>query len=74
MKTLFFLLVALLLSSFAPVDPVTFKLTFVTIMAIVTGVWEIVGRAIPSVGQITVIGKIIEILNWLSNFLNNKKK
>lgn len=74
MKTIFFLLVVLLLSSFAPVDPVTIKLTFVTIMAILTGVWEIVGRAIPSLGQITVIGKIIEVLNWLSNFLNHKKK
>jgi hypothetical protein len=74
MKTIFFLLVAMLLSSFSTPDPVTFQLNFVTIMVIITGIWEIVGRAIPSIGQITVIGKIIEILNWLSNFLNNKKK
>jgi hypothetical protein len=73
MKTVLFLLVALLLSSFVAPDPVTFKLNFVTIMLIITGIWEVIGRAIPSVGQITVIGKIIEILNWLSNFLNNKK-
>jgi hypothetical protein len=73
MKTIFFLLVALLLSSFVTPDPVTFKLNFVTIMLIITGIWEVVGRARPSIGQITVIGKIIEILNWLSNFLNNKK-
>lgn len=49
------------------------NLTFIQIMAIITGIWEVIGRIIPSVGQITVIGKIIEILNWLSNFLNRKK-
>jgi hypothetical protein len=73
MKTVFLLLLAILLSSFVTPDPVTFKLNFVTIMLIITGIWEVIGRAIPSVGQITVIGKIIEILNWLSHFLNNKK-
>jgi len=73
MKTLLFLLAMLLLSSFTRivVDPVNIGLPL--ILALITGIWEVVGRLIPSVGQITIIGKIIELLNGLSNLLNRKK-
>jgi hypothetical protein len=74
MKNLFFLLGLLLLCSFAPVDTPSAPLSAGLILAILTGIWEVIGRLIPSVGQITVIGKILEILTWISNFLNNKKK
>jgi hypothetical protein len=68
---LYFLL--LTLSSFAlnAMEPI--HVTIPLVLAILTGIWEVIGRLIPSLGQITAIGKIIEILNWLSNFLNRKK-
>jgi hypothetical protein len=71
-KILFITLFCLVVCSSATTVP-ALKLDFVTLMAIIAGVWEVIGRAIPSVGQITVIGKLIEILSWLSNFLNHKK-
>jgi len=73
MKNLILLLVVILLSSFTTTAPATFSIDFVTIMAIIAGIWEVIGRLLPSVGQITLIGKLIEILSWLSNFLNHKK-
>jgi hypothetical protein len=73
MKKVLFLLALVILCSFAPAESEPIKLSFPIIMAILTGVWEVIGRVIPSVGQITVIGKVIEILSWISNFLNRKK-
>lgn len=74
MKAFFFCLLAFLLMSFAPEGSEPFKLTLPIIAALVAGIWEVVGRIVPSLGQITVIGKLIEILSWISNFLNHKKR
>lgn len=73
MKAFVLFLFAFLLCSFAPDGSGSSPITFPVIMALVAGIWEVVGRIIPSVGQITVIGKVIEILSWISNFLNRKK-
>lgn len=73
MKNILFLLAIVLLSSFAPAESEPVTLTAPIILAILTGIWEVVGRIIPSVGQITVIGKVLDILSWISNFLNRKK-
>jgi hypothetical protein len=73
MKTFLSFLVFLLLCSFSPVEAGTEPISAGIILAILTGIWEVIGRLIPSVGQITVIGKILEILTWISNFLNRKK-
>jgi len=73
-KYLFLLFTVLLFSSFAPEAVPATKIGIPLVLAILTGLWELVGRLIPSVGQITVIGKILEILSWISNFLNRKKK
>lgn len=73
MKAFIFCLLAFLLCSFAPEGSEPFKFTLPIIAALVAGIWEVVGRIIPSIGQITVIGKVIEILSWISNFLNRKK-
>ena len=72
MKNLLFLFVLLILCSFVPAASEPVKISPVTILAILTGIWEVVGRVIPSAGQITVIGKVLEVLTWLSNFLNRK--
>lgn len=73
MKKFLFLLALVALCSFAPAESEPIKLTFPVIIAILSGIWEVLGRVIPSVGQITIIGKVIEILSWISNFLNRKK-
>ncbi|OGN89036.1 MAG: hypothetical protein A2Z74_07490 [Chloroflexi bacterium RBG_13_46_9] len=56
----------------APSGPV--KLTWSVIIALLAGIYEVVIRAIPTVGNYSFIGKIIDILKWLSEFLNRKKK
>ena len=38
------------------------------------GLYELVVRFIPTVGNYSVIGKIIDILKWLSDNLNKTKK
>jgi len=67
---IFFILVSF--TQDLPVLP--FKFTWHIIVAIVAGVYEVLVRIIPTVKNYSFIGKIIEILLWLSNFLNRKKK
>jgi hypothetical protein len=43
------------------------------VLSFIVALYEVVIRLIPTVGQWGLIGKIIEILAWLSNFLNRKK-
>lgn len=43
------------------------------ILAIITGCYEVIARLIPTTRTITIVGKVIEILNWLSNSLDRKK-
>jgi len=44
------------------------------VIGIVIGVYEVIARLIPTVGDITIIGKIIAFLKWISDNLNNVKK
>ena len=74
MKSIVFLMLLLLLSSFAPEAVEPFKLSLSLVLAFLVGLWELVIRLIPTAGQYGVIGKIIEVLAWLSNFLNRKSK
>lgn len=74
MKVVLFLISLMICCSFAPADSEPIQFTLPIIAALLAGIWEVVGRIIPSLGQITIIGKIIEVLSWLSNFFNNKKK
>lgn len=73
MKNLLLLLAFVLLCSLAPAESEPLKITWYLIIAFIVGVYEVIARLIPSVGQNGVIGKIIEILNWISNFLNRSK-
>jgi len=55
-------------------DPEPFKFTWHTLVLIIAGFYEVLARLIPTVKDISLLGKIIEILLWISNFLNVKKK
>ncbi len=44
------------------------------VIAIIIGVYEVIARIIPTVGDITILGKIVALLKWLSDNLNNFKK
>lgn len=44
------------------------------IVAIVIGIYDVLVRIIPTVGNWSVIAKIIDILKWLSDYFNRKKK
>jgi hypothetical protein len=74
MITLLCLLSFLVLSSFAQVEPEPFKLTWHMIVAILAGIYEVIVRLIPTIANYSFIGKIIDILKWISDFLNRKKK
>jgi hypothetical protein len=75
MKIFLFLLILFIpLTLFSQVEPEPFKLTWYIIVGILAGVYDVFVRIIPTVKNYSFIGKIIEILLWVSNFLNNKKK
>lgn len=78
MKILLYILslfVIVVLCSFVPqVDPLPFKFTWHTIIAILAGLYELIVRLIPTVANYSFIGKIIDMLKWISDFLNRKKK
>ena len=75
MITLLCLIIFFLLSSFAQVvEPEPFKITWHLVVALLAGLYEAVARIIPTVKQYSFIEKAIEILLWISNFLNRRKK
>jgi len=45
-----------------------------TVILIVIGVYEVVSRIVPTVGDWTIGGNIIRFLKVISDFLNNTKK
>jgi hypothetical protein len=74
MKTFILLIVFLLLTSFMQVDPEPIKFTWHTIVAILVGLYEVIIRIIPTIGNYSLLGKIVDIIKWVSDFLNRKKK
>lgn len=78
MKKFIFLIIALLAIPFClaaqVVEPEPVKFTWHMIVAIIAGLYEVVVRIIPTVQNYSWIAKIIDILLWISNFLNRKKK
>jgi hypothetical protein len=67
-------LLFILLCSFQDVEPTKLKITWQLIVAFIAGFYEVVVRLIPTVANFSWIGKIIDILKWISDFLNRKKK
>jgi hypothetical protein len=65
----------LLSQTVEPDQPVNvWRIIWTIVVPIIAGLYEVIVRIIPTVGNYSFIGKIIEILLWISNFLNNKKK
>lgn len=50
-----------------------FHFTWHIAVALIAGIYEVIIRLIPTVGNYSFIGKIIDILKWISDFLNRKK-
>ena len=73
MKNIILLLTLLLLSSFVTADGEVFKLTLPVILAIIVACYEVVSRIVPTSSMWSIIGKILEVLTWLSNLFNRKK-
>lgn len=74
MKTIFFLLVLILLSSFSAGTEGPVQLTLPLILAILAGCYEVIARLIPTSATWSIIGKILEVLTWLSNLFDRKRK
>ena len=47
--------------------------TIIIVTGIVTGVYEVVTRIIPSVKDWTLLGNVMKLLSGLSDILNRKK-
>jgi hypothetical protein len=73
MKQFLFFILCLLLCSFTASDTEPLKITLPMIIAFVVVLYEVIIRIVPTFGQYAVIGKIIDILKWPSDFLNRKK-
>lgn len=54
-------------------DPAAFKLTPAVIIALLVGFYEVISRIIPTTKMWSLIGKIIDVLQYISQFLNRKK-
>ena len=55
-------------------DPTNFHLTIPVILAILIACYEAVSRLIPTSKTWSIIGKILELLTWLSSLLDRKKR
>lgn len=56
------------------VEPEPFKFTWQLAIALLAGLYEVIARLIPTIGNYSWIAKIIDILKWISDFLNRRKK
>ncbi len=81
MKTFLKYIIALFALLFVPlalaaqvVEPEPFKFSWHLIVAFLAAIYEVVVRLIPTVANYSWIAKVIDILKWISDFLNRKKK
>lgn len=54
-------------------EPTTFHFTIPIILAILAGCYEVISRIIPTSAGWSIIGKVLEVLTWLSNLFDRKK-
>lgn len=47
--------------------------TLLIILAVAAGCWEVIARSVPTVNNWSGTAIILKVLNFLSEFLNNKK-
>jgi hypothetical protein len=74
MKWFLSFMMLMLLCSFGAADAAPIELDWHVVIALLAGIYEVVIRLIPTVGNYSAIGKVIEILKWLSDFFNKKRK
>ena len=71
----FLLFFSVWLSTFAVIAAIAlpFKVTLSMVLGLIVGLYELIVRLVPSVGNYSLVNKIIDILKWLSDFFNRKK-
>jgi hypothetical protein len=74
MKVFFFILAFILCSSFSAIEPEGFKLTLPIILAILAGCYEVISRLIPTSKTWSIIGKLLEVITWLSSLFDRKRR
>jgi uncharacterized membrane protein len=82
-STFFFLVFSTLNSLFAfssavAATPVLNEVTLPSIsisliLSLLVGLYELVVRLVPTVSNISLLAKLIDLLKWISDFLNRKK-
>lgn len=73
MKFILFLMALLLCSFTAGSASAPINWTLPLILAILAGCYEVISRLIPTSATWSIIGKILEVVTWLSNLLDRKK-
>lgn len=73
MKTFLLFCLLLLLCSFDPASIGSIHITLVAVLLFIIGLYDLIIRIIPTVGNYSVIAFLIKILKIISDFLNNKK-
>jgi len=66
------LILFLVTTAFQDTEPA--KITLPVIVAIIAGVYEVLARVVPTVTNWSLIGKIVDIIKFISDSLNRKKK
>jgi hypothetical protein len=68
---LVFLIMLVLTAAGTDKGPV--QLTLPLILAILAACYEAISRLIPTTSTWSIIGKVLEVLTWLSNLFDRKK-
>ena len=67
------LVLLMLLTSSTSVDHAGLQLSITLVLSILVAVYEAISRLIPTSKTWSIIGKILEVLTWLSNLFDRKK-
>jgi hypothetical protein len=73
MKNIIFLFALLTACSFAPAESEPIKLGIPLVLAILAGCYEVISRLIPTSSTWSIVGKVLEVLTWLSKMFDRKK-
>lgn len=74
MKNVFFFLALILLFSCTSKDPAGTVITLPLILAVLAGCYEVISRLIKTSVTWSIIGKVLEVLTWLSKLFDRKKR
>jgi len=73
MKNLFILLLLVVICTAGTADTGPVQLSLSIILAIIAGCYEVISRLIPTSACWSIIGKVLEVLIWLSKLFDRKK-